>query len=151
MSDIFISYVSEDLHRVLPLIRALEVRGWSVWWDRSIPPGRVFDEIIEEALNASKCVIVVWSVHSISSRWVRDEAEEARNRQILIPVLFDDVRIPLAFRLFQAANLISWEGNPDDPRLVSLFASIEAIILPHGEDSAAPVAPVPVLDTSTGN
>ena len=67
MSDIFLSYASEDLPRVRSLIRALERHGWSVWWDRTILPGRTFDQAIEEALDAARCVIVVWSQHSVSS------------------------------------------------------------------------------------
>ena len=40
MSDIFLSYASEDFPRVGHLIRALERHGWSVWWDRTILPGK---------------------------------------------------------------------------------------------------------------
>jgi hypothetical protein len=32
-----------------------------VWWDRTILPGRTFDQVIEEALAATRCMIVVWS------------------------------------------------------------------------------------------
>jgi hypothetical protein len=70
MSDIFLSYANEDLPRVLPLVRALERRGWSVWWDRAILPGRTYDIVIEEALEAARCVIVVWSNTSVTSDWV---------------------------------------------------------------------------------
>ena len=52
MSDIFISYASEDRDRVQSLARALKRKGWSVWWDRRIPIGRSFDEVIQEALDA---------------------------------------------------------------------------------------------------
>ena len=41
MSDIFISYASEDRDRVKSLARALEQEGWSVWWDRAHPHGEV--------------------------------------------------------------------------------------------------------------
>ena len=61
MSDIFISYASQDRDRVQSLVRALEREGWSVWWDRRIPTGRSFDEVIQEALDASKTVVVVWT------------------------------------------------------------------------------------------
>ena len=39
MSDIFISYHSSDRARAKTLTEALEKKGWSVWWDRKIPPG----------------------------------------------------------------------------------------------------------------
>jgi hypothetical protein len=46
MSDIFISYSSEDRDRVLPLVNALEKTGWSVFWDRDIPTGRTWLQVI---------------------------------------------------------------------------------------------------------
>jgi hypothetical protein len=46
MSDIFISYASEDLPRIRPLVDALERRGWSVFWDRTIPAGKTWREVI---------------------------------------------------------------------------------------------------------
>ena len=43
MSDIFISYAKEDREQAGVLAAALEKLGWSVWWDRIIPTGRVFE------------------------------------------------------------------------------------------------------------
>ena len=74
MSDIFISYANDDRPRAQALAETLEGQGWSVWWDRVIPAGRTFDEVIEEALDESKCIIVLWSTRSVKSRWVRTEA-----------------------------------------------------------------------------
>src|SRR5512145_453969 len=92
MSDIFLSYASADRERVRPLVRALERHGWSVWWDRTILPGRTFDQVIEEALAAARCVIVVWSQHSVDSDWVKTEAAEGARRRMLVPVLLDEGR-----------------------------------------------------------
>ena len=49
MSDIFLSYASEDRDRARELAGVFRTRGWSVFWDRTIPPGKTWDEIIEEA------------------------------------------------------------------------------------------------------
>ena len=65
MSDIFISYASEDRERTALLAKALQDMGWSVWWDRSIPTGKTFVEVIKAELEAAKCAVVVWSRHSV--------------------------------------------------------------------------------------
>jgi len=86
-------------------------RGWSVWWDRKIPPGKSFDETISCALNMARCVVVLWSKTSVVSHWVKEEASEARRRNVLIPVMIEDVEIPLGFRSIQSAQLIGWNGD----------------------------------------
>jgi formylglycine-generating enzyme required for sulfatase activity len=110
VSDIFLSYASPDRPRVKPLVDALQHQGWSVWWDRTILPGKIWDEVIEAALDDAQCVIVLWSRASIQSPWVRTEASEGKRRRILVPALIDDVNIPLEFRKIQAANLVDWSG-----------------------------------------
>jgi hypothetical protein len=76
------------------------------WWDREIPFGKPFDEVIAENLATAKYVIVLWTKISVESRWVRAEASEGAARDVLIPVMLDvDVKIPLEFKLLQAANL----------------------------------------------
>src|ERR1700745_722278 len=108
MTDIFISYASEDRPKAQVLADSLSTRGWSVWWDRKIPLGKSFDEIIEKALAESKSVIVLWSRNSVGSEWVRNEASEAKRRGILIPVFLEPVDAPLAFRLLNGADLTQW-------------------------------------------
>ncbi|MDF0675287.1 MAG: SUMF1/EgtB/PvdO family nonheme iron enzyme [Nitrospira sp.] len=112
MSDIFISYSSEDKGRVQALARALERKGWSVWWDRRIPAGKSFDEVIHEALKAARSVVVVWTNTSVKSTWVKNESRSGLRRGILFPVmLLDEVEIPLEFEHLQAAHLMDW--HPD--------------------------------------
>jgi formylglycine-generating enzyme required for sulfatase activity len=126
MGEIFISYASADKERIQPLVKALERQGWPVWWDRKIPPGRSFDEVIEERLSAAACVVVVWTKSSVASSWVKNEAEEGRQRRVLVPVSLDEVKIPLAFRHIETARLADWQGQPEHPELELLLQSVTA-------------------------
>lgn len=136
MADIFLSYSSQDRERVRPLVEALEGCGWSVWWDRKIHPGKTWNQMIEEAIDSSRCVVVVWSEHSVKSEWVFIEAEEGKGRKILIPAMIDHVKPPLAFRLIQAVQLVGWDGDRSDPEFTALVESILELI---GESSSPTV------------
>ena len=137
MSQIFISYASSDKLRVQRLVDVLQRQGLDIWWDKSIPPGKNFDEVIEDALAAAKCVIVVWSHQSVQSKWVKVEAMEGDGRNILVPVLFDDVRIPLEFRRIQAAKLMDWDGTPTHPETVKLLKSVQSLLAADDKPVAA--------------
>ena len=128
MSEVFISYAKEDRATAAELAAVFESKAWTVWWDRHIPPGRTFDEVIEEALSTTRCVIVLWSALSVASRWVRAEASVASERGILVPVLIEDVDQPLEFRRIQAAHLVNWHGELDDPELQQLLATVSQIV-----------------------
>jgi hypothetical protein len=129
MSGIFISYASEDRDRARTLAHALEQRGWPVWWDREIPFGKTFDEVIEQQLAHAQCVLVLWSKASVESRWVRAEASAAAARGVLIPVLLErDVGIPLQFRLLHAADLSDWTDTSPHSEFQSLAVHIESML-----------------------
>ena len=146
MSDIFISYFHHDRPHAEVLARALEAEGLSVWWDRTIPAGRNFDQVIEEALNAAKVVIVLWSRGAVQSRWVLNEAEEAAARNILVPVFIEEkVRIPLAFKRIQAANLVGWEGSQEAPAFQDLVATLGQRIGGRSESTESQPTPAPPL------
>jgi hypothetical protein len=128
MADIFLSYASADRERIRPLVKKLEEHGWSVWWDRKIPPGKTWHQVIQQAIDDAKCVVVVWSQQSIQSDWVITEAEEGKERHNLIPVMIDNVKAPLAFRRIQAARLTDWDGEPSHHEIGVLFEAIKTIV-----------------------
>src|SRR5690606_41302321 len=76
-----------DLHS-FPTRRSSDL--FTVWWDRTIPPGRVFDEVIQEAIEAARCMVVLWSGQSVKSNWVKTEAAEGAARHRLVPVLVEN-------------------------------------------------------------
>ena len=80
MADIFVSYSRDDREQVAKLARALEGRGWSVWWDPHLQAGDQFDRLIEAEITKSRCVLVVWSRSSVNSDWVRAEASTGLNK-----------------------------------------------------------------------
>jgi MFS family permease len=130
MADIFISYANQDRDRVKHLAEALENQGWSVWFDRAIPPGMTFDQVIEEAINAARCVLVLWSKISIKSDWVKEEANIGKERKILIPAKIDAVEPPLGFGRIQAADLIDWKTEKSHVGFKALLSAISGIVVP---------------------
>jgi hypothetical protein len=128
MSDIFISYASGDRPIAQKFASALETFGWSVWWDREIPVGKNFDQVIEEELNAAGAVVVLWSQKSVSSRWVKTESSAAADRDRLIPALIDDATIPLEFKRIETAMLPNWNGDTAASEFQKLVAAVRALV-----------------------
>lgn len=126
MSDIFLSYASKDRERIRVLANTLETQGWSVFWDRAIPTGRRWHEILGAELDSCGCVVVIWTAASIHSQWVYEEAEEGKRKGALFPIKLDNVLPPLGFRSFQVANLTGWQGEQDYPALLQLTKDIDA-------------------------
>ena len=137
MGDIFISYASEDREWVKNVAESLEATGCTVWWDRAIRAGQDYQRVIENALNEASCVIVVWSVHSVDSQWVRAEANVARERGLLVPISMDQAEPSLIFRHLQTADLSQWTGDPAAPEFTTLVSDIagrlntQSTPLPH--------------------
>ena len=91
MADVFISYKREDRSLVRPLVRALQERGFTVWWDSRIETGANWMACIKRALDRAACVVVVWTPQSVAadrtyvSKMVEVEANEGWQRNALFP------------------------------------------------------------------
>jgi adenylate cyclase len=126
LADIFVSYSRQDRDRVAPIVAALEAEGWSVWWDPEISPGEEFDSLISRELDEAKSLIVVWSPRSVDSRWVRGEARDAADRGVLVPVRFENARLPIDFRALHTTDLDDWNGDPHSLSFRSLCKALES-------------------------
>jgi adenylate cyclase len=149
MADVFVSYARVDKARVAPIVAAIEARGWSVWWDPEIAAGQLFDDQIEAQLAAAKCVLVVWTPTSVASRWVRGEAREAADRGILVPVRFDDARLPMDVRALHTTDLDRWGDNPSSAPFQEVLRALGGMMArnaaPRAESvvAGAPADPAP--------
>lgn len=137
MADVFISYAREDNARAEQVARALEAQGLEVFWDSEIPPGQTWADYIESKLTSCRAVVVLWSEHSTRSQWVREEARMGRDKGKLIPAMLDGSPAPFGFGEVQAANLSTWNGEPDHPEWARTLGAVQAAV------AGAPPSPAP--------
>jgi hypothetical protein len=124
VADVFLSYSQNDTPRAEQVARSLRDLGWDVWWDVHIAAGAGFRNEIAAQLRSARCVLVLWSRASINSHFVIDEADDGRKRGVLLQALIEDVELPLGFRQIQCANLVSWDGEPQDPAFSNILNGI---------------------------
>ena len=155
MADIFFSYARVDKARVAPIVQLLTAQGCAVWWDPAILPGDAYRNLIDAELMAAKCVVVAWSDTSVTSDWVRDEAEKGKAANKLIPIFLDTVEQPLGFRQIHALNFVGWNYKPDHPSAGKLLAAVRRKVdLPSPQNISSPslstpgVAEAPTQTTS---
>lgn len=124
MADVFLSYSRQDKARAAQFVELLEDHGWDVFWDQETRAGTLWPKVLEDELNQARCLLVLWTASSVTSRWVRIEAYEALQTDKLLPVRLEKVKPPMEFRQTQAFDLIGWAGERDDPRLAYLIADL---------------------------
>ncbi|HEX4283053.1 MAG TPA: toll/interleukin-1 receptor domain-containing protein [Solirubrobacteraceae bacterium] len=73
----FISYKRSDFERIAPVMLDVERRGWRVWYDKGIPGGAEWNEMLEQRLASCSGVLLFVTQSAIDSKWVRREARFA--------------------------------------------------------------------------
>lgn len=140
MADVFVSYARSDKARVAPLVAAIVDKGWTVWWDPEITPGQEFDDMIDAEIEAAKAVMVVWTPTSVASRWVRGEAREAADNNKLVPVRFENARLPMDVRAIHTTDLDGWNDDPQSPPAREFLHALGAMIARAPTTAVNPVA-----------
>ena len=125
---IFLSYAREDEAQARRLAAALDHCGFTVWWDAMIEGGAAFAKTIADALDSADVVIVLWSVNSVGSDWVRDEAAHGRERHRLVPLSLDGTKPPLGFRQYQVIDFSRWRGRSQAPEIAAIERAISSAV-----------------------
>ena len=74
----FVSYSRTDSEFALRLAQDLKAADASIWLDQlDIPPGKPWDDAIEEALNNTTYILVILSPEAVRSKNVKDEIDFA--------------------------------------------------------------------------
>ncbi len=128
MIDIFIAYSSRDRLRVRPLAEALKGCGWKVWWDEETPTGARIDEAVRQRLESARAVVAVFSLNTHYSDWFYGETETARERNVLFPVLLDEMELPTQIRRYKAARFADWSERPASPEFQTLAYHIARVL-----------------------
>ena len=128
MARLFLSYSRKDDTKARRFTEWLEREGHDVWRDEDdIGGGASFSAEIEKALKDCDAVLVLWSVDSIQSMWVRDEAAYARDTGKLIPLSLDGTEPPLGFRQLQAIVLSQPKGRREPANAERIRRAIERV------------------------
>lgn len=135
MSNIFLSYKTEDRHHAERLAAALEAKGHEVWWDHLLKAGEDYRTKIMKQIERCDVTIVIWTPQSVESAFVIDEASRATDRRKLLPVMIkidengreQKIDIPLGLASIHAEDLTYWDGNVDDLHILKLTENITSI------------------------
>jgi tetratricopeptide (TPR) repeat protein len=98
--DAFISHSSRNRSVASRLEQALEGKGLRVWLDDSeIRLGVLLGTELQDSIRASRVVLLLWSEHAASSRWVTSEWLTAFHmNRFIVPCVLDDTPLPQCLR-----------------------------------------------------
>lgn len=107
--DIFLSYSRRDSEIMERIRNDFTVAGFSVWTDKEIELGTPsWQDIIQEKIEQSGCVVVLMSPNSKDSEWVKREIFYSKSQnKLIIPILVagdERTAIPFALMGSQHAN-----------------------------------------------
>lgn len=129
MSDIFLSYVLDDLDKAERLRDAFRQQGWTVWW---VPLAFYFDDPTEvlaadRELKDSKVIVALWSRRA--ARRVSVVRETLKRAMPVVPVMvrLDKAR-PSLPSLPGEFDLSDWEGAESHAGLQKLLRHLRALI-----------------------
>ena len=104
--DVFLSHSAKDREWVAEFADALTDAGVTTWFDVSkVSPGERWQDQLQEALRASRTLVMIVSPDSVKSPWLFAELGAAvADGKRIIPVLTGDVEpgeIPALLRQYQ--------------------------------------------------
>lgn len=106
MSEVFISYSSQDKIIADAVCHYLEARSIECWIaPRNESPGRLFAEVIGEAITDCRVVVVIVSPTSMQSQHVLGEITMAVDRgRAVVPFRIADIRPERGFELYLSSR-----------------------------------------------
>ena len=127
---VFLSYKREEVDDAERIRRLLVSEGFSVWWDRDLQCGQVWNEVLDNAVKRAGCIVVLWSSRSMESRWVMHEASSAIDRGVYAPVRIELCNIEEPYSRIQATDILRWDGAAGHPGVAQLLKRVNELLPP---------------------
>jgi len=150
-NDIFLSYRHLDRKLAEEFISELSARGFNVWDDSKLTPGRSFDVEIKEQIENSRTVVVLLTKNSIESTFFPLELQCALlNKKKIIPVFVDlelgDLPASLAIKLSNTNSLHLKDADSNE--IHKAIEQIDQVVRPliskkPRTDTGVTVSPAP--------
>lgn len=120
--DAFISHSSADRSVASKIEKALEAAGLRVWLDDSeIRLGALLGKELQDSIRASRVLLLLWSRHAASSRWIKSEWLTAFHlNRYIVPCVLDDTLLPQCLQgtVFQRTRQVTASVAEDLVRAV---------------------------------
>jgi len=145
MADVFLSYGRSTRPRVEQISDAMEAGGYSLWWDKALNASDDYAMVIEEQIDAARCVVVAWSSQARQSLWVRAEANEALDKGKLVQINLDACRLPLPFTMLHFLDFRPWRGEREGSPWAEFDGRVGGMLRGEAFDGAAIAQPGPAL------
>ena len=141
---IFVSYAHGDSQQVLPIISALQDRGFRIWYDAGIELGTEWPEYIAQHLNDCSCFVAFMSRHAAESHNCRREinfAIKLRKEPLVIYLDEAELSLGMQMQLDSLQALYRTRHNDDNSFLTELCRS--RLLSPCREETSqqTPVQP----------
>lgn len=145
---IFISYAHKDSDKVIPIIQALQDRGFRVWYDEGLEVGKSWRDMIEEYLFNCTCAICFITPNFLNSHNCQDEISYAKEleKSPLIVYLDDmqpDRKFQFGYGRFHALKYTDFSGME---LFIDKLASTEFILPCRAETPTSGQSPILVDD-----
>lgn len=147
--DAAVSYSRADQDRVEPLLEGLKARGLAIWFDKDIPGGALWEEIIARKYRMSGALLFFVSRDSLASQRCSEEVSTARTLgKPIIPILLDPLKLPddLPDRFvltLQARNTVEAHNRPAPLVEEAIISALAGFGIAPGAPPPAAPAPQP--------
>lgn len=85
-------------------------------------PGEKWEALLRDELKNCRAVVVIWTVNSVKSEWVKLEASKGLEIDGLVPIQMDSFEaapVPEKFANIHASDLTTWRGDSHHSEFVS--------------------------------
>ena len=146
MSEIFVSYASQDRDAAFRIVAFLEQNGIRCWVaPRDVPPGMEYGEAIIQGIAQSRALVLILSDQSNESQFVRKEVERAVSKtKPVLPVRIREVKPSGSLEFFISSSqwVDAWK-SPMEQHLLPLVAAIKTMGTPGAATVQSSTLPAP--------